>query len=215
MAAQWYYAHQGQQVGPVGDEQVRGLVASGVLKPTDLVWSEGLPAWTPANQVPGLLAPLPAFARLAFPPPSPAALPVPGGVSEDTLALLRATKPWVRLLSVLGFIGLGFLVLGSLAFLLIPMGGMGAMSLGPKVAITSVYLAMGCVQFPAVLFLSRYASRIGNLAASGAPADLEEALRAQKSFWKYVGILTLVMIGFYVVVIVIALGVGGAALMGR
>ena len=33
--------------------------------------------------------------------------------------------------------------------------------------------------------------------------DLEEALGAQKSFWKFVGIMVLVMIGLYVVGIAI------------
>ena len=212
MAAQWYYAHLGQQVGPVADEQGRGLGASGVLKPADLVWSEGLPAWTPAHQVPGLLA-----APANTPPPPAYAPPSPrqGGVSEEMVTLLQATRPWVRLLSVLGFIGLGFLVLGSLAFVLIPMGGLGAMGLGPRVAIAALYLLMGFVQLPAVLYLGRYAGRITRLSASGAPVDLEEALRAQKSFWKYVGILTLVMIILYVLILVVALGVGGAALLGR
>jgi len=66
-----------------------------------------------------------------------------------------------------------------------------------------------------VIFLNRYASRIGNLVNSNHPGDLEEALAAQKSFWRYLGILTLAMICLYAlfVVIVIIVGVAGISRM--
>jgi len=121
----------------------------------------------------------------------------------------------VRFLSVLGFLGLALLVLGCLAILVLPMGPMGSMPIGPRIGAAFAYLLMGLVQFPAVLFLSRYAGRISRLAASGAPSDLEDALRAQKSFWKYVGILTLVMMILYILVIVGVLIFAGASIFGR
>lgn len=232
MAMQWYYAQNGQQFGPVPVEQLRSMFSTGALRPSDLVWSDGLPAWTPAGQVPALQmapvynppAPAPAYVPAPVPRPTPAyAAPVsapaygqPGEVAEEVVKLLRSTKPWVRFLSVLGFIGLALLVLGSIAILVIPFGGpMGAMSLGPRLGASVAYLLMGLVQFPAVLFLSRYASRIARLAASGDPSDLEDALRAQKSFWKYVGILTLMMMILYILAIAGVLIFAGAAFFGR
>jgi len=136
-------------------------------------------------------------------------------VSEEVVGILRGTKPWVRFLSVLGFIGLVLLVLGCLAMMALPVGPMGSMPIGPRLAASSAYLLMGLVQFPAVLFLHRYASRIARLATSGDPVALEDALRAQKSFWKYVGILTLVMMILYTLVIVGVLIFAGASLLGR
>jgi hypothetical protein len=79
------------------------------------------------------------------------------------------------------------------------------MPLGAGVGIMLVYLVMAGFQLPAALFLNRYASRIGTLVDSGSPEDLQQALAAQKSFWRYVGILTLVFICLYVVVIVVAI----------
>ncbi len=67
MADQWYYAQQGQRQGPVDDEQLKQLVASGQLKPSDLVWKKGMAAWMAASAVEALI-PKPSVPE---PPPIP------------------------------------------------------------------------------------------------------------------------------------------------
>jgi hypothetical protein len=57
MAEQWYYSKQGQRTGPVSEEQLKQMVASGQVQPTDLVWKNGMAQWGQAGQV--------------FPPPPP------------------------------------------------------------------------------------------------------------------------------------------------
>ncbi len=53
---QWYYARGGQQHGPVGLDELRGLVGNGLLNPaSDLVWNSSMPNWLPAGQVPELM----------------------------------------------------------------------------------------------------------------------------------------------------------------
>lgn len=220
MATQWYYAQNNQQFGPVPVEQLRSLYLTGALRSTDLVWSEGLSAWTPAGQVPALqMTPVqnpPARSPVPTYVPHAAAAGQPAGVSEEVVKLLRSTKPWVRFLSVLGFIGLALLVLGCVAILVIPIGGpMGSMSFGPRIGVSFAYFLMGLLQFPGVLFLSRYANRISRLSNSGHPTDLEAALRAQKSFWKYMGILTLVMLILYILIIVGVIVFAGATFLGH
>jgi hypothetical protein len=54
MTPTFYYMQGGQQLGPVTDSQLKQLLSSGQLRPHDLVWQHGMPAWTPAVQVPGL-----------------------------------------------------------------------------------------------------------------------------------------------------------------
>ena len=51
---QWYCIIGGQQYGPVSEDELRGWVAQGRVKPTDQVWTDGMAAWTPASAVPGL-----------------------------------------------------------------------------------------------------------------------------------------------------------------
>jgi len=64
----WYYASSGVQNGPVSEEDLRSLAASGRLRPTDLVWSTGMAGWQPASSIPGLLPSQP-----GAPPPLPPA----------------------------------------------------------------------------------------------------------------------------------------------
>ncbi len=54
MAGVWYYTQNGQQMGPVSDDDLRRLAGSGALKPTELVWKEGMANWTSAASVRGL-----------------------------------------------------------------------------------------------------------------------------------------------------------------
>ncbi|NBB95418.1 MAG: DUF4339 domain-containing protein [Planctomycetes bacterium] len=52
--SQWHCIVQGQQYGPVSEEDFRNWVIQGRLTANDMVWTEGMAAWQPASQVPAL-----------------------------------------------------------------------------------------------------------------------------------------------------------------
>src|SRR3954447_1590058 len=78
MALQWYYASQGKQWGPIADPQLRQMIATRALQPTDMVWTQGWPQWVPAGSVPSLFPPAPTRPAPTRPAPMPGAAPVPG-----------------------------------------------------------------------------------------------------------------------------------------
>lgn len=41
----WYYNYNGEQIGPVGDPEIKELIRAGTLGPATAVWTEGLPSW--------------------------------------------------------------------------------------------------------------------------------------------------------------------------
>src|SRR5215471_10889244 len=43
----WFYAINGQQHGPVSEEQLDALIAAGTVTATTLVWREGMAGWQP------------------------------------------------------------------------------------------------------------------------------------------------------------------------
>jgi hypothetical protein len=57
MSDLWYYTQNGQQAGPLSEADLKRLATTGGLKPTELVWKEGMPEWTRADLVPGLFPP--------------------------------------------------------------------------------------------------------------------------------------------------------------
>jgi hypothetical protein len=97
-------------------------------------------------------------------------------------------------MSILGFVSAGLMiVVGLIAGVAVAAGGR------PEgLAFAALYPILGVIYIIPSLFLSRYASGINQFLASGTENDLSAALGAQKSFWKFVGIFTLVMICLYV-----------------
>jgi hypothetical protein len=94
-STEWYYAHDGQQAGPVSAVELKQLADAGRLRPDDLVWQEGMKDWTPARKVKGLFeakqaAAAPASA-VAAPPVVATPLPKatdrpPSGIERITIA---------------------------------------------------------------------------------------------------------------------------------
>lgn len=117
----------------------------------------------------------------------------------------RKTRPWVLFLGILGFIFTGIMIL---ALLSVPLTGKwgsqsGGVAVGLLALLFQIVAAVFVYLMPAVL-LCRYAGRIRDLlAAPNETAALESAIGAQRSFWRYTGILALVAVCIAVVAIVI------------
>lgn len=89
MIEKWYYASQGQQLGPVAVDYLKRLLAEGHLSAQDLVWKEGMPDWVPAGECPELRPsgppPLPKPRDSGLPPP----LRAPGAGSTPSPSRTR------------------------------------------------------------------------------------------------------------------------------
>lgn len=48
---QWYYGEAGLQAGPVSEDRLGELIASGRIGPATLLWREGMPHWLPLSHV--------------------------------------------------------------------------------------------------------------------------------------------------------------------
>jgi hypothetical protein len=138
----------------------------------------------------------------------------PGAVSDIAVDLLRQTRPWVMFLSILSFVGCTFMLLAGLGMMAVGLMASGA-ERGIQALIGAIYLPMAALYVYPGIKMWTYGSAIGRLLRSRATVDLEDALRQQKSFWKFGGIAAIVVIGLYVVVFVGALVVGVVAGMGK
>ncbi len=76
-----------QQCGPYSDAQLRTMLATGSISPTDLAWREGLPGWQPLNTVisVGRVAPPP--------PPRPPAPPSPQKLKRGLIRCKACGNP--------------------------------------------------------------------------------------------------------------------------
>ena len=111
---------------------------------------------------------------------------------------LSQARPWIRFLSILVFMGFGFVMLFGF---LMAVGGImlplddasdtafGALAGMEFVVIGFFYFFLALLYLPPAVFLWQYASAIQSLERNPSSEALEGALKHQRSFWRYMGIL--------------------------
>ncbi len=147
--------------------------------------------------------------------------PVSSGeaVAASTLAVLSATKPWVRFMSVLMWIGVVFMLLVAAGMgIFSTLGAAKSFPTGPLggaqfIIFAAFYGVLAFVYIYPALKLWKYANRIGSLAASRSVIDLDAALNEQRSFWKFLGVMTIIMLSLYLVAIIGFVALGATAAM--
>ena len=85
LARKWYYARQGERYGPVPQAELERLLAGGEVAADDYVWTRGMAAWKPANEVEQ-------FAGVIAPPEAPPAEDVQAE-PETSVAPVGADAP--------------------------------------------------------------------------------------------------------------------------
>ena len=132
--------------------------------------------------------------------------PAPPVITSAMMEYLKQTKPWVRFISILGFIGTGFLLLLGLFLVLgasVLSSRFGSAFGGvPAALIGLIYLVLGAFYILPAVFLFRYASGIQKALTVDLMSGVEDALRSQKSFWRFVGVLMLILLILQVIVLV-------------
>ncbi|NWK56862.1 hypothetical protein HW115_14660 [Verrucomicrobiaceae bacterium N1E253] len=139
-------------------------------------------------------------------------------VSAMIINQLVRTRGWVRLCSVVGFIGAGFMLLGGLFMVIggaaLPLssgpGQSAAYGAGMIAGMGIFYLVFALFYIYPSLRLWQYASSISRLQHSQQTVDLETALDRQRSFWKFVGLMISIILGLYLLIIVGAIVIGAA-----
>jgi hypothetical protein len=132
MTAQWYYTSNNEQRGPVTWPKLRELAAIGMLKPSDLVWTDGMDEWVKARQQDGLFDGIdveeePEQRKSRFTEAKPSAGRRPSRDRDDADAGdddARTTRPTTKRRSGEGMpAGLKVLLVLGVVFVLIVMGG--------------------------------------------------------------------------------------------
>ena len=214
MAMEWYYVANQQQAGPVELATLQQMIRSGALSGADMVYGPGMSQWLAASQVPALAGAAHAPQAAATPYGGASTLGYQGtdtgtsGISQRALDMLRQTKPWTRFFSILIFIFVGIIVLVALGMLVMGLA-MSSSRMGFLPALMAlVYLGMAALYFMPGLFLTRFCNGVGDLARTNRMSDLERALEAQKSYWKFIGIATIIVMCIYALIGIYIVAVG-------
>lgn len=94
---QWWYVKEGQRIGPISANELKSLAAEGQLRPSDMVWKEGLENWLPASSVKGLIQ----TDSVGHPPPLPsnsgipALPPITASAKPRKMGLIAKVALWI------------------------------------------------------------------------------------------------------------------------
>jgi hypothetical protein len=137
-------------------------------------------------------------------------------LNETAKGFLKETAKWAYFLSILGYIGIGFLVIiavfagsifatiGNKGEDISPFGAFGG------VFITVLYLVIAALYVFPIYYLNKFAVNMKNALTENNTELLATSLEYLKSHYKFIGIMMLVMFALYALVFVFAI-IGGMA----
>src|SRR5262245_54328564 len=117
-------------------------------------------------------------------------------VSNEGATYLRESGTWGTFLAIIGFVSLGLFVLLAL-FASTIFATMGGQTGVPTGWISALYLCLALLYFFPVFYLYRFSARVKEAVRRKDSALLTGALESMKSLYKFLGIMTVVLLGFY------------------
>ena len=128
---------------------------------------------------------------------------------------LEETAKWTKFLAILGFVGIGLMVLGSLVMLFAPSSLMsnGDFPFGGKIFMMLLYLAFAVLYYFPISYLYQFSENTKKAIENNDNNAIRDAFEFLKSHYKFMGILTIILLAFYAIMIFIGLIGAGAAPM--
>lgn len=136
-----------------------------------------------------------------------------GGFNAEIKSYLMETAKWARFIAIVSIVLGGLLAIFSIfAGSILNSGSNMDMFPFSATLIAIVYLIVAALIIIPNIFLLNFATKGIGALRSGSESELTVAFRNLKSYYKFIGILTAIMIGFYALVFVLTMLGGAAAL---
>lgn len=128
-------------------------------------------------------------------------------LNSASKSFLKETAKWAQFLSIIGFIGIGLMVVLSFfigaIFNSLPTAGQIPFDMGP--AMTIVYLVLALIYFFPVYYLYQFSSKMKKALQSKNDEDLANALEKLKSHYKFIGVFTIIILSIYLLLFIIGM----------
>ncbi|MFL5747520.1 MAG: DUF5362 family protein [Niastella sp.] len=138
-------------------------------------------------------------------------------VDQQSIGYLSETARWAKFLSIVGFVVCGFIVIFALFFgsimSVISKMGSGSDSFSSSTlaignyAFSIVYIIIALLYFFPCLYLFNFSSKMQTALRNNDQINLNAALGNLKSCFKFVGILTIVVLSFYLLGTIVVVSV--------
>jgi len=137
-------------------------------------------------------------------------------ISEDVRSFIYETAKWTKFLSIVGFVFSALIALSALSVGAI-ISTLSAVSPGNPLlkigapALTVFYLLIALLQFYPSLLLFKFSNAANQAVLFADQSSLSIAMGKLKSFFKFWGIITIIIIGFYAMIFISAIAIGLSA----
>jgi hypothetical protein len=127
-------------------------------------------------------------------------------IEQDTLKDLDTARKWTLFLAILGFIGIGLLlIIGLFAGVFLSVFSTSDIPLGfPEWLVIIIVLIFAAIYFFPVLFLFRFSKHTSNAVKSLDKQEMQKAFRNLRSYFMYIGILVIVVLAVYFIAFIAA-----------
>ena len=124
---------------------------------------------------------------------------------------LTEAARWGRFLAIAGYIGLGFILLAAIVLLLVGSAGSRiAHELGFTSLVAIIYIAIGVVYYFPVSYLDKFSRKMRDGLVANDQDTVTEGFENLKSLYKFLGIMTIVVLSLYALILIFAV-IGGLA----
>ncbi len=132
-------------------------------------------------------------------------------ISSNIKTFLEEISKWSFFLSIVGFVGIGLMVVVGLLFgtIMSMMRDVNAYDLGYTAGVGFFYVVIALIYFFPILYLYKFSRKMKSALHSKNNDDFESAFANLKSHYKFVGILAIIIISLYVLLFLI--GIVGAS----
>lgn len=125
-------------------------------------------------------------------------------LNEVAVDALRVSAKWSLFLAIMGFIGIGFMIIGAIyissALSAFPDNASPIVAM--KGVISVIYIILAALYFPPVYYLFKYATDMKNAIQDRDSEDIGDALNYLKSHHRYLGISMIVIMSLYILMII-------------
>lgn len=127
-------------------------------------------------------------------------------LDSDSTIFLRETAKWSRFLAIVGFVICGLIILASLfagtlmSSIMAPMamgGGMGDFPAASGAVLVILYAIIAAIYFIPCLYMYKFATKMTRAIQINDQHELIASFSNLKSAFKFMGILTIVILAFY------------------
>lgn len=135
-------------------------------------------------------------------------------ITSAATGFLKETASWCKFLSILGFIGLGLMLLSSffISVLYSSLPEVATLPFNLVTAVTIFYIVIAIIYIFPVYYLYQFSVRMKKALLSKDDEVLASAFKMLKSHYKFAGVFTIIILSIYLLIAISAVMGGLAAL---